>query len=113
MFSTKFQFIWPSGFREEDFFFKSTNQKQELPMVAIYVYGSRQHEQSLYRGPSIHASYQVSFHLVKQFQRRRFLVMDQPETRYCLWWPCLFMDQDESSILYIKKKVKSVQLQES
>ena len=39
--------------------------------------------------------------------------MDQPETRYCLWWPCLFMDQDESSILYIKKKVKSVQLQES
>jgi hypothetical protein len=29
MLPTKFQFIWPSGFREEDFF-KSANQKQEL-----------------------------------------------------------------------------------
>jgi hypothetical protein len=28
---------------------------------------------NLYRGPSIHASYQVSVHLVKRFQRRRFL----------------------------------------
>jgi hypothetical protein len=26
-----------------------------------------------YRGPSIDASYQLSFHLAKQFQRRRFL----------------------------------------
>jgi hypothetical protein len=27
---------------------------------------------NLYRGPSIDASYQVSVHLAKQFQRRRF-----------------------------------------
>jgi hypothetical protein len=27
----------------------------------------------VYRGPSIDASYQVSVHLAKQFQRRRFL----------------------------------------
>jgi hypothetical protein len=27
---------------------------------------------NLYRGPSIHASYQVSIHLAKKFQRRRF-----------------------------------------
>jgi hypothetical protein len=33
------------------------------------------------RGPSIDASYQVSIHLAKQFQRRRFLEIDQPETR--------------------------------
>jgi hypothetical protein len=33
MLPTKFWFIWPSGFREEDFF-KSANQKQELPMAA-------------------------------------------------------------------------------
>jgi hypothetical protein len=33
--------------------------------------------------PSIHvyASYQVSVHLAKQFQRRRFLEIDQSETR--------------------------------
>jgi hypothetical protein len=36
---------------------------------------------SLYRGPSIDASYQVSDHLAKQFQRRRFLEIDQSETR--------------------------------
>jgi hypothetical protein len=36
---------------------------------------------NLYRGPSIDASYQVSFHLAKQFQRRRFLEIDQSETR--------------------------------
>jgi hypothetical protein len=35
----------------------------------------------LYRGPSIDASYQVSVHLAKQFQRRRFLEIDQSETR--------------------------------
>ena len=31
--------------------------------------------------PSIGASHQVSVHLAKQFQRRRFLEIDQSETR--------------------------------
>jgi hypothetical protein len=31
--------------------------------------------------PSIGASHQVSVHLAKQLQRRRFLEIDQPETR--------------------------------
>jgi hypothetical protein len=35
MLPTKFRFIWPSGFREEDFY-KSANQKQELPVAAIF-----------------------------------------------------------------------------
>jgi hypothetical protein len=35
---------------------------------------------NFYRGPSIDASYQVSVHLVKWFYRR-FLEIDQPETR--------------------------------
>jgi hypothetical protein len=34
---------------------------------------------SLYREPSIDASYQVSVHLAKQFQRRIFLEIDQQE----------------------------------
>jgi hypothetical protein len=33
------------------------------------------------RGPSIDASYQVSIHLAKRFQRRRFLEIDQSEIR--------------------------------
>jgi hypothetical protein len=36
---------------------------------------------NLYRVPSIDASYQVSAHLAKQLQRRRFLEIDQSETR--------------------------------
>jgi hypothetical protein len=31
--------------------------------------------------PPIGASHQVSVHLAKQFQRRRFLKINQPETR--------------------------------
>jgi hypothetical protein len=57
MLPTKVRFIWPSGFRGEDFF-KSANQKQELPMAAMFVNGSGQNEQSLER-TSIDASYQV------------------------------------------------------
>jgi hypothetical protein len=70
MHPTKFRFIWQSGFRGEDFFYKSSNQKQELSMVAIFVNGSGRNEQSQQR-LSIDASYQVSFHLAKRFQRRR------------------------------------------
>jgi hypothetical protein len=36
MLPTKFRFIWPSGFREEDFL-KSAHQKQELPVVAMFM----------------------------------------------------------------------------
>jgi hypothetical protein len=36
---------------------------------------------NLYRYPSIDVSYQVSDHMVKQFQKRRFLEIDQSETR--------------------------------
>jgi hypothetical protein len=39
MLPTKFRFIWPSGFRGEDFF-KSANQKQELPVATMFVNGS-------------------------------------------------------------------------
>jgi hypothetical protein len=46
MLPTKFQFIWPRRFREEDLK-KSPNQKQELPVVAMFVNGSGQNEQSL------------------------------------------------------------------
>jgi hypothetical protein len=46
MLPTKFRFIWSSDFRGEDFF-KLANQKQELPVAAMFVNGSGQNEQSL------------------------------------------------------------------
>jgi hypothetical protein len=39
MLPIEFRFIWQSGFRGEDFQ-KSTDQKQELPVAAMFVYGS-------------------------------------------------------------------------
>jgi hypothetical protein len=39
MLPTKFRVIWPSGFRGKDFY-KSTNQKKELPVAAMFVIGS-------------------------------------------------------------------------
>jgi hypothetical protein len=44
----------------------------------MFVYESGRNEQ-FYRGPSIDASYQVSVHFAKWFQRR-FLEIDQSET---------------------------------
>jgi hypothetical protein len=38
--------LFESSFREEDFY-KSTNRKQELPVVAMFVNGSKQNEQTL------------------------------------------------------------------
>jgi hypothetical protein len=45
MLPAKFQFIWPSGFRED--FMKSTNQKQELPVAVMFINESGRNEQSL------------------------------------------------------------------
>jgi hypothetical protein len=44
MLPTKFRFIWPNGYRREEFF-KLANQKQESPMVAMFVNGSGRNEQ--------------------------------------------------------------------
>jgi hypothetical protein len=46
MLPTKFRFILPSSFRGEEFK-KSTNQKQELPVAAMFVNESGRNEQSL------------------------------------------------------------------
>jgi hypothetical protein len=47
----------------------------------LLVLTDRDKMSSLYRGPSIDASYQVSVHLVKRFQKRRFLKIGQSEIR--------------------------------
>jgi hypothetical protein len=52
---------------------------------------------NLYRGPPIDASYQVSVHLAKQFQRRRFFRNQPIRNKNCLWQPCLLTDRDEMS----------------
>jgi hypothetical protein len=46
MLPTEFRFIWPNGFRGEEFK-KSANQKQESPVAAMFVNESGRNEQSL------------------------------------------------------------------
>ena len=49
---------------------QKTNQKQEMPVAAMFVM-DRDKISILHRGLSKDASYQVSVHLAKGFQRRR------------------------------------------
>jgi hypothetical protein len=58
MLPTKFRFIWSSGFGGEDLF-KSANQKQELPVVGMFVNRSGQNDQSLDR--TFHRCFLISF----------------------------------------------------
>jgi hypothetical protein len=50
---------------------------------------NREETSIIYREPSIDTSYQVSVHLAKWFQRRRFLEIDQSEKRIACGGPCL------------------------
>ena len=55
---------------------------------------------NLYRELSIDASYQVSVHLAKRFQRK-IVFRNQPiRNKNCLWQPYLLMEWDEMSNLY-------------
>jgi hypothetical protein len=84
--------IWLSSYREEDIS-KSTNQKQEWPVAAMLL-TDRNKMSNLYKGPSKDASYQVSIHLAKRFQRRRFFRNQPIRNKNCLWWPCLLTDRN-------------------
>jgi Zn-finger protein len=57
---------------------------------------------TVYRGPTIYASYQVSVYLAMQFQRRRFFRNRPIRNKNCLWWPCLLTDRDEMNTHYRK-----------
>jgi hypothetical protein len=49
------------------------------------------------RGPSIDASYQVSNHLAKRFQRKSCFKNRPIRNKNCLWRPCLLTDQNGKS----------------
>ena len=99
MLLTKFQFIWLRGFRGEDFW-KSTNQKQELPVVAMFVNGSGQIEQSSQR--TLHRCFLPSFDSFDQLvsARGEHLKNRPIRNKNCLWRPFLLMDWDKMSNLY-------------
>ena len=98
MLPTKFQFIWPSSFRED--FFRNQPIRNRNCLWWPCLLTDRDEMSNLYREPSIDASYQVSVHLVKQFQRRRFFRNQPIRNKNCLWWPGLLTDVDKMSNLH-------------
>jgi hypothetical protein len=68
------------GFRGE-YFFRNQPIRNKKRLWRPCLLMDRDEMSSLYRGPSIDASYQLSVHLAKQFQRRRFKKIGQSETR--------------------------------
>ena len=56
-------------------------QSEKNPLGRPYLLMDRDEMSNLYRELPIDASYQVSVHLAMLFQRRRFLEIDQSETR--------------------------------
>jgi hypothetical protein len=98
MLPTMFRFIWPSGFSGEDFK-KLTNQKQELPMVAMFVNGSGQNVQSLEK--TAHRCFLPSFGSFGQTVSEEKNLKNQPiRNKSRLWRSCLLTDRDEMSNLY-------------
>jgi hypothetical protein len=71
MLPNKFRFNWQSGYRGEDSLGKQPIRNKNCLWRPCLL--TDQDEMSnLYRGPAIDASYQVSIHLAKRFQRRIF-----------------------------------------
>ena len=98
MLPTKFQFIWPSSFRGENFL-KSVNQKQESPVMDMFVNGSRRNEQSLQR--TFHRCFLLSFRSFEQAVSEEKIFTNRPiRNKNCLWWPCLLMvsERNEHSL---------------
>jgi hypothetical protein len=84
---TKFRFIWPSGFRGEEFK-KSANQKQESPVAAMFLDGSGRNEQSLQR--AFHVCFLLSFGSFGQAVSEEKIFFNRPiRNKNCLWRPYL------------------------
>ena len=96
MFPTKLRFIWPSGFRGEDFFRNQPIRNKNCLWWPCML-TDWDEMSNLNRSPAIDASNQVSVHWAKQFQRRRFFRNQPIRNKNCLWRPCLITDRDEMS----------------
>ena len=76
MLPTKFQFIWESGFRGEDFF-RNQPIRNKNGLWCPCLLMDQVEMSNLCRGPSIDTSYQVSYHLAKRFRGKDVLEIDQ------------------------------------
>jgi hypothetical protein len=87
-------------FQRRSFFFKLTNQKQELPVAAMFVNGSGRNVQSFLR--IIHRCFLPSFSSFDQaVSEEKMFFRNRPiRKNNCLWRPFLLTDRDKMSNLY-------------
>jgi hypothetical protein len=98
MFPTKFRFIWQNGFRGEEFL-KSAIQKQESPVVEMFVNELGRNEQYLQR--TFYRCFLSRFSSFGQVVSEEKIFLNRPiRNKNCLWQPCLLMDRDEMSKHY-------------
>ena len=90
MLPTKFRFIWSSGFGED--LNKSANQRQELPVAAMFVNRSGRNEQSLERTfhrcflPSFGSfGWEVSEEKIKMWKVNGRRTPSDGKSSRCLW----------------------------
>ena len=82
---------------EETIFQKSTNQKQESPVAAIFVNGSKLNQQSLQR--IFQGCFLPSFGSFGQAVSEKIFLNRPIRNKNCLWQSCLLMDRDKMSNL--------------
>ena len=98
MLLTKFHIIG-QAVSEEKLFQKSTNKKQELPMTAMFVNGSKWNEHFPQR--TFHRCFLPRFGPFGQAVSEQKILRNRPiRNKNCLWWPCLLMDRDKMINLY-------------
>ena len=108
MHPTKFRFIWPSGFRGEDFQ-KSTSEEKIFRNQPIRNKNCLWQSCLLMDWDKMSNLFQRTFHrcFLPSFGSFGKVVSEQKifknrpiRNKNCLWWPWLFMDRDEMSNLY-------------
>ena len=78
------------------FFQKSTNQKQELSVAAMFDNGSGRNEQSLQR--TCHRCFLPSFGSFSQVVSEKKIFLNRAiRNKNCLWWPCLLTNRNYSA----------------
>ena len=101
MLPTKYRFILEKQFQRRRFL--EIDQSKTRIACALwqpYLLMDQNEMSKFYREPSIYASYQVSYHLAKRFQRKSCFRNRPIRNKNCLWQPCLLTDQNGMSNLY-------------
>ena len=115
MLPTNFRFIWQSGFRED--FIKSANQKEELPVSAMFVNGSGQNVQSLER--AFHRCFMSSFSLfdwrvseekIKMWKVNEGRTPSDGKSSHCLWQGELKTDYHNITEILLKVALNTITL---